>query len=171
MTILRYLLAIAGLVGAGILPARRSIPGPAAVPLSVMFTVAGLGFGATTALVVPVPPMLAGVAVLFVMNAIAWRHVPTWRHQVGAPGGRALAVWAFAGAGAPMIVGSLTPATMFDARVTWFLHAHWLSGSQLRLLSAIRSPAFRYLNPDYPPAIPSAIAAVYGRNSLTHEPL
>ena len=163
--VLQQIAALLLLVLPGLLPAIALFPGWRGVLFAPLVTIAAVAFGAVLALAIPAPPLVIGIVILIGLQVFAWGH--------GSPRGRITVeqireafrlgpqAWLALSAGlVSQWIGTITPATAFDARITWFLHAHWLVGGQGALLSGLRDPAVAY-NPDYPPAGSTVIALVW----------
>jgi hypothetical protein len=76
-------------------------------------------------------------------------------------GGRVEAVTAAAIAMACTLplVGPLSSVRVdWDGRSIWLLHARWLYSGHDYLAAAVANPVFTFSHPEYPPAVPSAVA-------------
>jgi hypothetical protein len=168
------LVVIAGLGLPGILPAlavaRR---GPALVFLAplmgaVMAAVAAeleLGVGLSLLTWYVVVAMTANVAVV-----AWWLAAGRSRPQAGPP-------WAWSILTVVVVLGGLiVPLTGlragiigYDGNAIWLTHTLMVSGGHHELLTGLRSAAYTFSNPDYPPLVPAAGAlafALVGRGDL-----
>ena len=165
MILVQELAALLVLIAAGLVPTARLVPGRRAFVAAPLVGVAACGGGALLSLVIPAPPLVLAAAVVLVVHVVVLRLpaangrsvVKGITRVMHAPPSGALVVVAGFG---PQLFGTLTSATAFDARVTWFLHAEWLLGGQGMFLSEIKNRAWTH-NPDYPPAVSASIAAVW----------
>ncbi len=62
---------------------------------------------------------------------------------------------------APVLVGSLGPATEYDERAVWLFHARWLWHGGAAAREAMATAALGWSHSDYPPLVPATVAGLW----------
>ena len=106
--------------------------------------------------------LVVTVATWLASAAVVARRPATPAGAAPAPGPvRAWCLAVVAPVSAPVLAGSLGPATEYDERAIWLFHARWLWSGGAAARDAMATAALGWSHSDYPPLVPATVAGLW----------